>query len=66
MCIIEDTLDVVANVLDYYIVESEFKLQLCYCIHFGTNTLEKSMNPLILQWSRIVLQLFKNDGLGIR
>ena len=30
---------VVANVLDYDIVVSEFKLQLCYYIHFQTNTL---------------------------
>ena len=38
-----------ANVLDYEIVVSEFKLQSCYYIHFQTNTLGKGMNMLIPQ-----------------
>ena len=42
----------VANVLDCNIIESRFKLQLCYHIHFQTNTLGKGMNPLIpLCWT---------------
>ena len=31
------------------IVESKFELQSRYYVHFPTNTLEKGMNPLILQ-----------------
>ena len=38
----------VANVLDCNSVVSKFKLQLCYYVHFLTNTLVKGMNPLIL------------------
>ena len=34
--------------LDCNLKVSEFKLQLCYYIHFWTNTLGKGMNPLIL------------------
>ena len=34
--------------MDSGIVVSEFRLQLHYYIHFRANTLEKSMNPLIL------------------
>ena len=35
--------------LDCGLEVSKFKLQLCYCIHFQTNTLEKGMNPLSSQ-----------------
>ena len=37
----------VANVLDYDIVESDFKRQSCDNIHFRSNAPEKSMKPLI-------------------
>ena len=36
-----------AKVLNCYREISMFKLQLCYNIHFLTNTLSKSVNPLI-------------------
>ena len=36
------------NVLDSDIVVSEMKIQLCYYIHFQTNTQRKGMNPLFL------------------
>ena len=39
---------VVVKVLDCRIIQSEFKLQSCYYVHFWTNTLGKGMNPLIL------------------
>ena len=38
---------VVANVLDYDIIESEFELQSGHYIHFRTNTLGKGMDFLI-------------------
>ena len=38
---------VVANMLDYDIVVSDFELQSRYYVHFRTNTLEKGMNPFI-------------------
>ena len=38
---------VMAKVLDYGIIVSEFELQSCDYIHFRTNTLGKGMNPLI-------------------
>ena len=37
------------NVLDYNIIAREFELQLRYYVHFRTNTLRKSLNPLISQ-----------------
>ena len=40
--------DVMVKALDYRIVVSEFELQLCYYVHFRTNTLGKGMNSLIL------------------
>ena len=36
-----------AKTLDYRIVVSEFELQLSYYIHFETNTLGKSINPML-------------------
>ena len=38
---------IVANVLDCDTAVSKFKLPLCYCIHFQSNTLREGMNPLI-------------------
>ena len=40
--------DVIIKALDCGIVVSEFELQSPYYVHFRTNTLGKSMNPLIL------------------
>ena len=39
--------EVVAKALDWEIVVSEFEPQSCYYIHFRTNILGKSMNPLM-------------------
>ena len=50
----------VVNMLDCDIIVNEFKLQLCYCIDFQTNSSWKGMNPLIL-W----VKLYK-DGFGIK
>ena len=36
-----------ANVLDCDIVQSEFKLQSLYYVHFLTNTVGKGMSPLL-------------------
>ena len=41
---------VVANVLDYEIVISEFEPQSSYYVHFQTNIFRKGMKPLILQF----------------
>ena len=35
-----------ANVLDFGLKTNKFKFQLCYYIHFWTNSLEKGMNPI--------------------
>ena len=43
----EGSCGVVGNMLDYNIIVSVFKLQLCYYINFCTNTLGKGMNHLI-------------------
>ncbi len=40
---------VMVKALDCGIVAREFELQSRYNVHFRTNTLEKSMNPLIHQ-----------------
>ena len=40
---------IMANVMDCGLKISEFELQLCYYIHFQSNTLGKGMNPLIPQ-----------------
>ena len=37
---------IVANVLDYDIIVNQFKLHLCYYVHFWTNILGKGMNSL--------------------
>ena len=38
---------VMVKAMDCEILVSKFKLQLCYYVHFQTNTLGKGMNPLI-------------------
>ena len=38
---------VMVKVIDCRIIVNEFKLQLCYYIHFRTNTLGKGINPFI-------------------
>ena len=38
---------VVANKLNCNIIVSEFKLQICYYVHFQTNHLRKDMNSRI-------------------
>ena len=43
----ESPYGVVANMLDWEIGESEFKLQSCYDVHFRTNTLRIGMKPRI-------------------
>ena len=49
--------DVVANVLNYNIVVSEFELKLCFYVHYRTNTLGKGTNPLILQDTGLIVAL---------
>ena len=39
---------VMVKAMDFGIVVYEFEIQLCYYIHFRTNTLGKGMNHLIL------------------
>ena len=39
---------IIVKALDCGIVEGEFELYRRYYVHFGTNTLEKGMKPLIL------------------
>ena len=41
--------DLMVNVLDYNLEVREFKLKLCYSIHFWNNTLGKGMSPLFTQ-----------------
>ena len=36
-----------ANMVDYDIVVSEFKLESCYYVYFSINTLGKCIDPLI-------------------
>ena len=42
------------------------KVQLCYCTHFQTNTLEKGMNPLPTIGWIVPLLFFCKDGFGIK
>ena len=50
---------VMVKALDCRIVVSEFELQSRYYVHFQKNTLEESMNPLILiAMGKIVPVLF--------
>ena len=48
---------VIIKVMDCGTEVSEFELQLCYYVHFRTNTLEKCMNPLILPAIGQIVQL---------
>ena len=58
---------VVAKVLEYFIVISEFEFQSRYYVHFWSNILAKGKNPLTLpSMEKIVhLLLFYRDGFGI-
>ena len=63
--------DVVVNVLDCHIVESEFEFRLRYYVHFWNNTLEKCMNLFILLppqavGSIVPLLLFNMGGFDIK
>ena len=40
---------IVANMLGYDVIASEFKPQSCYFLHFWTNILGKGINPLLSQ-----------------
>ena len=44
----ENANGLVANMLDYDIIVSEFELQSRYYIHFETHTLRRGMRPFIL------------------
>ena len=55
----------VCIVLGCKIVESEFKLQSHYYVHFRANTFVKGMNPLFLEEVWIIPQLFYG-GFGIK
>ena len=55
------------KMLDCSLEISEFELQSRYCIHFGTNTLGKSIEPsylLAMGWIVALLFLYKK-GFGI-
>ena len=56
---------VVANVLDCDVTVSEFELQLHYYVHFRTNILRKSMNPLT-PLALLSPQFFYKDSFGIK
>ena len=57
----------VANVLDFYIVVSEFELQLRYYVLFRTNTLKKGMNFIIPPAvGKIVALSSYENGFGIK
>ena len=59
---------VMVKTLNCGIIVSEFKLQLCYYVHFQTNTLGKGMNPLILPAMGYIASLlfFWKDCFGIK
>ena len=40
----------------------EFELQLCYYVHFRTNTIEKSINPFILPALGLIVSAFLQGG----
>ena len=52
---------VVANVQDCNIVESKFKFQLSYHVHFWTDTFGKGMNPFNNNMQLLWLLIFTND-----
>ena len=49
-----------ANILNCDIMVSEFKLQLCYCVHVWTNTLCKGINPQLGLNSTLVFREMVN------
>ena len=54
------------KVLDCILKVREFKLQLCYYIHFQTNTFVKGMKPLIPPAMGFIVSglFFYKDGFG--
>ena len=55
---------VVANILDWHIIVSEFDFLSCYYVHFRTNALGKGMNsliPLAMGWIVALLLFYKDD-----
>ena len=56
------------KVLNWGLIVKEFKLQLCYHIHFQVNTLMKGMNPLIPPAMGLIVSLsfFYEDGFGYK
>ena len=60
---------VLANILDYDIIISEFELKSRYYVHIRTNLLRKGMNTFIPQPAMveiIPLLLFYKNGLGFK
>ena len=47
-------------------LQSEFKFQSFYYIHFQTNTLEKGSEPPTAMGKIVSLQFFNKDGFGIK
>ena len=56
------------NVLDCDIVGCDFKLQLCLCLVFRPNTIDKDNNFIILPSLGKIVKLFffENDDTGIK
>ena len=50
------------DVLDCKIIVREFKVQLCYCIHFRYNTLRKGLNPSLTMGLHSTQLFFCNNG----
>ena len=50
------------------VLDCEFEHQSRHYVHFGTNTLRKGMNPLILPAMGLIVPLlfFLKDGFGIK
>ena len=58
-----------ANMLDCGIIVTEFEFQLCYYIHFQTNTFGKGWNPFIPPqlWVKLYFNYsLYNDGFSIK
>ena len=68
LIIIGNSSGLVANVLDYDIVVSEFEFQLRYYVYFRTNILGKNREPLFIPTDRLNswLLFFYKDGLSIK
>ena len=58
---------IVAYILDYDIVVNEFKLQLCYNVHYLFNTLRKGVSSIILPTNRLnsTITVFLNQLIGL-